>query len=156
MEVTVTIKKFWQILDKVHRDSTGRMTVKCRLLRNALRKLPASEIRSFDHHFGNCEAKPYTWDLWATAYIIGGGWSDDMFSDFRATLISCGRSIFERVTRSPGTVIDAGLTKKNAFYEGYQYVAGDIYEEKPETTCRYGPSHTRKSQKVGNGERKNL
>jgi hypothetical protein len=125
----MTKQEFWKIVDKVHRDSNGRMAVKCRLLRKALRKLSPSEIRSFDQNFGECEAKAYDWDVWAAAYVIAGWCSDDMFSDFRATLISCGQATFDRVTKSPTTLIETRLNKKNAFYEGYQYVAGDIFEE---------------------------
>jgi len=63
----MTKQEFWKIIDKVHRDSNGRMAVKCRLLRKALRKLSPSEIRSFDQNFGECEAKAYDWDVWAAA-----------------------------------------------------------------------------------------
>jgi hypothetical protein len=125
----MTIKKFWQIVNKVHRASKGNMSSKRRLLHKALRKLPAKEVRSFDEHFGQCEARSYTWKLWAAAYIIGGGCSDDMFSDFRAALISMGPKVFELVTKSPAALVDVPINKKNAFNEGYESVASDVYEE---------------------------
>jgi len=126
----MTNKKFWQIIDEVRRDSKGSMSAKRRLLRKQLRKLPAREVRSFDAHFGQCEAKAYTWELWAASYIIGGGCSDDMFSDFRATIISMGRDVFEQVTQSPEVLERLAVNKKNAFSgEGYESVASDVYEE---------------------------
>jgi hypothetical protein len=125
----MTVKKFWQIVEKVHRDSKGNMSAKRRLLHKELRRLSAKEVRPFDARFGDCEAKAYTWDLWAAAYIIAGGCSDDMFTDFRAALISMGREVFERVTKSPTALVDTKIDKKNAFNEGYGSVASDVYEE---------------------------
>jgi len=63
--------------------------------------LPLDEGRSFHRHFDEREDRAYTWELWAAAYIVGGGCSDDAFSDFRATLISMGRQTFERVIADP-------------------------------------------------------
>jgi hypothetical protein len=116
----MTIEQFWKIVGKVHRGSKGDMGAKCRLLRKELRKLTAKEVRSFGDRFGDCEAKAYAWELWAAAYIIGGGRSDDMFSDFRSTPISMGQETFERVVVSPAALIDTQLDADNAFYEGYQ------------------------------------
>ena len=64
----------------------------------------------------------------SAAYTIGGGCSDDVFSDFRATLLSMGRGRFERIVAWPAALIDAELDVDNAFYEGYQYMPSDVYE----------------------------
>ena len=125
----MTTDGFWKIVDRVHAASKGDMDAKCELLRKELRKLPAKEIRSFEEHFADCEARAYSWELWAAAYIIGGGCSDDMFMDFRATLISMGKATFERVVSSPGVLVDMDVSEENAFYEGYQYIAADVYED---------------------------
>jgi hypothetical protein len=125
----MTIQTFWEIVDRVHHASNGDMDSKCELLGDELRKLPADEVRSFDKHFGDCEYQAYTWELWAAAYIIGGGCSDDAFSDFRTTLISMGQETFARVVASPGVLVEWDLDEESAFYEGYQYVAPEIYEE---------------------------
>lgn len=87
----MTLDQFWNIVEKVHRDSGGAMDRKCELLDAALRQLSLDEVHSFHRHFNECEDRAYSWELWAAAYIIGGGCSDDAFSDFRATLISMGR-----------------------------------------------------------------
>ena len=136
----MTLEQFWKIVDKVHRASKGAMDAKCELLRKELRKLPAKEVRSFEEQFAECEARAYTWELWAAAYIIGGGCSDDMFMDFRATLISMGQSTFDRVVSSPATLASMDLNEDSAFYEGYQYVATDVYED---ITSKEMPVHSK-------------
>jgi hypothetical protein len=114
--------QFWNLVEKVHRDSDGDMDRKCELLGAELRRLPLEEVRSFHRHLDECEDRAYTWELWAAAYIIGGGCSDDSFSDFRATLISMGRETFERALADPQSLADMDYDAETAHYEGYQYV----------------------------------
>ena len=105
------------------------MDKKCELLDAELRQLPLDEIRSFRGHFDDCEGRAYNWELWAAAYIIGGGCSDDSFSDFRSTLISMGRQTFERALASPQTLADMDYNAEFAHYEGYQYVPSSVVRE---------------------------
>jgi hypothetical protein len=138
----MTLDQFWNIVEKVHRDSRGDMDKKCELLEAELRRLPVDELRSFRRHFDECEDRAYTWELWAAAYIIGGGCSDDAFSDFRATLISMGRQTFERALADPQSLGDMDYDAETAHYEGYQYVSTTVEEElgDGETSPRYAPA----------------
>jgi hypothetical protein len=118
----MTLDQFWNIVEKVHRASGGDMDKKCELLDAELRRLPLAEVHSFHGHFDECYDRAYTWELWGAAYIIGGGCSDDAFSDFRSTLISMGRHTFERALADPQSLADMDYDAEAAFYEGYQYV----------------------------------
>jgi hypothetical protein len=124
----MTADQFWEIVDDVHIASSGDMDAKRKLLNDKLSNLSTDEIQSFDDHFDGCMDTAYTWELWAAAYIIGGGCSDDAFSDFRATLISTGRSRFESVLATPDSLADLNPDPDNDFYEGYQYVAFTVYK----------------------------
>ncbi len=126
----MTIEQFWNIVDRVHRASPGNMMQKSLLLGDELRNLPAPEVKSFADHFDDCADRAYTWELWAAAYIIGGGCSDDAFSDFRSTLISQGKETFERVVAMPETLAEMEVDGESAFYEGYQYMALTVYRRK--------------------------
>ena len=126
----MTCENFWEIIEDVHRASAGDMEAKCELLRKKLRQLPSDEVRSFADWFSECNYRAYTWELWAAAYIIGGGCSDDSFWDFRSTLISMGRETFEAALADPQSLADRDYDANNSRYEGYQYVAGEIYREK--------------------------
>ena len=135
----MTLEQFWNIVEKVHRDSRGDMDKKCELLEAELRRLPLDEVRSFHRHFDECQDRAYSWELWAAAYIIGGGCSDDSFSDFRATLTSMGRQTFERALADPQSLADMDYDAETAHYEGYQYVPTTVEEELGggETSPRY-------------------
>ena len=127
----MNIDEFWQIIDAVHVSSTGDMDLKCKILKERLSRLDKKDLRDFIDHFDFADAQAYTWPLWGAAYVIHGGCSDDSFSDFRATLISQGREIYERALADPESLAELSLREKNDLcYEGYQYVKNDVSEEK--------------------------
>ena len=122
----MTHDQFWNLIEKVHLASGGDMEAKCELLDAELRQLPLNEVQSFQAHFNDCEDRAYSWDLWAAAYIIGGGCGDDGFSDFRATLISMGRETFERALADPQSLADMDYDAEEAQFEGFQYVPSTV------------------------------
>ncbi len=122
----MTLDQFWNIVEEVHDASGGDMDKKCELLDTKLRHLSLDGVRSFHAHFYECLDRAYSWELWAAAYIIGGGCSDDSFSDFRSTLISMGREIFERTLADPQSLADLDYDADVADYEGYQYVPTQV------------------------------
>jgi hypothetical protein len=118
----MTLDDFWNIIAKVQKASGGDFEKKCEFLDTELRRLPLPEVLSFDAHFTECLDRAYTWELWAAAYIMGGGCSDDGFWDFRSTLISMGRETFERALADPETLVDVAIEGDHWQCEGFQYV----------------------------------
>lgn len=53
------------------------------------------------------QAESYTGDLWAAAYIINGGCSDDWFEYFRSWLVAQGETVYTNALRAPETLQDA-------------------------------------------------
>jgi hypothetical protein len=51
-------------------------------------------------------ADSYRAPLWAAAYLINGGCSDDGFDYFRGWLIAQGRAVFERAVADPDALAD--------------------------------------------------
>jgi len=144
----MTTDEFWAIVERVHLGSGGDMDRKCELLGQSLRELPAGEIQSFDGHFSACYYGAYTQDLWGAAYIICGGCSDDKFTDFRSTLISMGRAIFERAMADPESLAEQNIDGESAAYEGYQYVAYRVYEEKTGVAVPPDKPHPKRTRGV--------
>lgn len=122
--------EFWQIIDSVNSGSGGDMDRKCELLGNRLTQLNEQELMDFVDHFDAADAAAYTWPLWGAAYVMNGGCSDDSFSDFRATLISHGRKIYEMALSDPESLADLDLSDvEDICYEGFQYVKNDVAEK---------------------------
>lgn len=119
----MTSNLFWNLIEKIHRDSRGDMDKKCTLLETELRRLPLEEVVSFGAHFDAFHDRAYSWELWAAAYIINGGCSDDSFSDFRSTLISMGRQAYEAALADPESLAAIDYDDGEACYEGFEYAA---------------------------------
>ena len=126
----MTPDDFWNLVDRVHTTSGGDMEKKCELLKKELKRLPVPEIRSFQNHFDDAMDAAYRWDLWGAAFVINGGCSDDGFTDFRATLISMGRTIYQNALTSPESLADLEVEEgEDLVFEGFQYVPTTALEE---------------------------
>lgn len=74
--------------------------------------------------------------MWAAAYLIGGGCSDDSFIDFRAGLIAQGRDWYHTVLASPDSLashpaVTAAVRRpwdNPLFYELVNYAASYAFE----------------------------
>ena len=127
----MSVDEFWDIVDRVHAASGGDMDRKCDLLRTELLRLPMEELKAFAEHFRTLYFDAYSWDLWGAAVIMDGGCSDDSFMDFRTTLISMGRKVYERALADAESLVEVDFTHPT--YEGYGYVDEEVYEERMKT-----------------------
>ncbi|CND73683.1 Uncharacterised protein [Mycobacterium tuberculosis] len=134
--------EFWGLVDAARRDEgpfaealTARLTT-----------LPAERILQFQECYEAVDRRVYRWDVWAAAYLIGGGCSDDSFSDFRAGLIALGREWFEQVAQAPDSLAGHPLVIESAakhdhdliFYEEAGYTADQAFEQVTNTgTCEF-------------------
>lgn len=67
---------------------------------------PHEEIVAAQQILWDLMADSYRSPLWAAAYLINGGCSDDGFEYFRGWLISQGRDVFERIGAEPDGLAD--------------------------------------------------
>ncbi|MFD7027199.1 DUF4240 domain-containing protein [Streptomyces sp. NPDC059917] len=72
-----------------------------------LARLPPADIARAQQVLWDLLAQSYRSPLWAAAYLINGGCSDDGFDYFRGWLITRGRAAFERALADPDSL--AGL-----------------------------------------------
>lgn len=127
--LTVKIDTFWNLIHTAKENSGTDMDQRCENLGAELRKCSRDNIIAFSHHFSALLEQAYTWDLWGAAYRLQGGCGDDSFWDFRSSLISMGREIFEQTVNNPDSL--ASLSEQDAeclYFEGFQYVDSEIYE----------------------------
>lgn len=130
----MTEKEFWSLIDSINKGAGGDNEAKQALLKKKLEAMDAASVAAFDNHLRDMMDKAYRWPLWAAAYIIDGGCSDDAFVDFRSTLIFMGRKIFEGACASPDSLaeLDDDVLEE-MFHEGLLYVAPEVYEAKAES-----------------------
>lgn len=132
--------QFWKIIEmsrekarKRKRDRTQDfIDVHEQTLAAELRNFSPDDIIEFDDRFAYFQRVAYRWDLWAAAYWLRGGCSDDAFTDFRSCLISLGKDLFFQVLKDPDSLADI-VDRPDMPYlgsEGFQYIASRVYKEK--------------------------
>lgn len=143
------VDQFWKIIEDSRggasaSDPNGNMDRQIAQLTAHLASLPSNDVADFDRHFVNCMATAYRWDLWAAAYIINGGCSDDGFIDFRSWLISMGRTVFEASLGDVESLVNFAKdpTVEDCSFEEFQYVAGRVYGEPIDHEIDYPPEPT--------------
>ena len=120
----MTIDTFWELLEGL--DSAQAVDE----LATRLEKLSAEEIIDFDAHFIRAFRHAYDWRLWAAAYLIEGGCSDDGFMDFRYGLLSRGRRVFELALSDPDSLPELLGEEDFVSNEEFGYVATRVFEAK--------------------------
>jgi len=117
------------------------MEKKCAALSGEIAKLTHPDAAGFAQIFDSMMDRAYSWPLWGAAYVINGGCSDDSFSDFRASLISRGRTAFDRALNDPDSLADEDLDEGTWFFEGYQYAVTDAVKAVTGATPPRAQSH---------------
>lgn len=124
----MTIDEFWRMIKIANEQSQGDMDRKCELIQATVASLEPEAAIAFSNHFNESMNRAYSWSLWGAAYVVNGGCGDDSFSDFRASLISMGREVFESAVSAPDSLADESFDEEAWFYEGYQYAVNEGVE----------------------------
>lgn len=127
--------EFWDTVSAARARTTDELTF-AEALADLLTHRSLSEILAYRVHFDTLRDALYRWDIWAAAYLIGGGCSDDSFIDFRSGVIAQGRDWYERVAADPDSLADhpgvlaaaADSADDALFDEDTTYAPGDAYE----------------------------
>lgn len=120
--------QFWGLIDATRLGVEEDPDAHIEALTAALAALPESEILQFHRIFSELWSRAYTWDLWAAASIIGGGCSDDGFTDFRGWLVSRGREVYEDALANPESL--AEVVDDECQIQGYLEAAGQAWARK--------------------------
>ena len=139
-------RQFWQLIEKSKAESEGDCDRQAGALTVLLLELPATAILAFDRLFYRYMDQAYRNDLWAAAYIINGGCSDDGFEYFLMWLIGQGEAVYTAALRDPESLL--AVVKPHGEggpYFGYEceplgYLANHAYEQK---TGSMMPRHLR-------------
>lgn len=131
------IDAFWHVVEAAQAGATSTGEPFDEVLVNQLADRPRHEILEYAERFDELHDALYRWDVWAAAYLIGGGCSDDSFMDFRAGVIAMGRQWYQRVATDPDSLAghpdvvqatDVQGRSEVLFYEDVNYAASGAFE----------------------------
>jgi hypothetical protein len=97
------LKLFWDLVNWSLRPTKDEQQV---ALRDELKKLPPNDILDFALRYDEREGAAYKGDIWAAAYLIQGGCSDDGFIDFLNWLVGLGSKVYDAALANPDTLAD--------------------------------------------------
>ena len=121
-------EQFWGLIGRTRRESNGDYESQLELITECLLQLSQAEIVHFQNTLRVLMAEAYDWKLWAAAYIINQGCSDDCFEDFRGWLISHGEQTYKTALRNPDVLAEL-IEDDGDTWEGLLYCAPDAYRE---------------------------
>ena len=121
-------ENFWLLIEKSKVDADD-CTDQADNLSQLLSDLESAEIISFSEHFNQKLIDAFRWDLWAIAYIVNGGASDDGFLYFRGWLLAQGKDYFEAALAHPESAANNAIVGEFNECEDILYVARQAYEE---------------------------
>lgn len=96
----IDLDEFWAIMERTPTPED---------LHAQLSSLSEDGLAAFERQYDAAFYGSYDWGLWAAAYVIDGGCSDDGFDYFRAYLISLGREVFTAALADPDCLADEQL-----------------------------------------------
>jgi hypothetical protein len=100
-------KDVWRLVEQARADTgggdadavAGRMTA-------LLAQREPTEIVAFAQPLWDLLVASYRADLWAAAYVINGGSSDDGFDYFRGWLLAQGQAVYDQALTDPDSLAD--------------------------------------------------
>jgi hypothetical protein len=130
----VDISTFWDIIETA-RASARPGNPFHEALADLLATRTRQEILDYQEKFDQVHQVLYRWDVWAAAYLIAGGCSDDSFIDFRAGLIAQGRDWYQKAAASPDSLAGHPAVAATVhrpwdnplFYEEVNYAASNAF-----------------------------
>lgn len=119
---------FWRLVEASRAACTPELSNQPEILQLRLEQLSPEEIRDFESIFRRLYNQAYRRDLWAAAFIIEGGCSDDGFMDFRGGLIGLGREAYYAALANPESLAEQPTRGVDFSQEDMLYVASRAYE----------------------------
>lgn len=151
--LTLDDSAFWDIIGGVRRTAKGNLSRMVSAQRRVLSKLSADDLIGFEQAFNRQLDRAYLWDLWAAAYLMQGGCSDDGFFYFRGWLVTQGQAVYTAAVTVPDSLADLAdpeddeaEERRDEVGEEFLYVARQTYEK---LTGREMPAGELKSNLVG-------
>jgi hypothetical protein len=124
--------EFWALIDATREAADGDPDEQADLLVERLTRLDPDSVTDFARHFESRYNRASQWDLWAAAWILLDGVSDDAFDAFRCWLIAQGREVFEGAAHnadSLATLLEGFDEELDGDAEYVGYAADEAYEQ---------------------------
>jgi len=124
--------RYWNLIESSLRESGGDQEHQIAIIHRRLMALPLDDLRQLGTIHRCLIAEAMTWPLWAAAYTMTNGRSDDGFWDFRGWLVSRGRETYEAALADPDSLADVvAVGEENSTgFEDFLYIFDSVHVER--------------------------
>lgn len=122
-------EKFWALIDKA-RGSVSSWEDMAAPLTDELAQLDKKDILRWYQILSLYQKLSYKNKLWAAAYVINGGCSDDGFDYFRGWLTAQGKEVFLNALKNPDSLANTDICEDDVTFEYILYAAYHAYCKK--------------------------
>jgi hypothetical protein len=136
----MNIADFWQIIDKARTSADSWEDMHDPLVA-LLAELETADLMLWKQVFDEYQRLSYKDKLWAAAYVINGGCSDDGFDYFRGWLTAQGKKIFLNALADPESLADVESCTEGVEYEDILGAASDAFFQKYGLSRDYNVFH---------------
>jgi len=123
--VVMRTDDFWAVIDRATADRPGSPGEVAKRAIAELATRDPEEIVAWGRHLDKVMVASGKEDLWAAAYLINGGCSDEGFDNFRGWLIAHGREVLARSVREPDSLSEMPAVQQAAI-NGAVFEAGEV------------------------------
>jgi hypothetical protein len=109
--------EFWQLIQDSYQEANWETDKQMEILINKLAIYSEEEILKFQNIYDIYAEKSYKTKLWAAAYVMNGGCSDDGFDYFRGWLISRGKEPYLNSLIDPDSIADLDMPYDDEYFE---------------------------------------
>ncbi len=121
--------RFWAMIGESRADAHS-LSDQMQALSDLLEGLEPDALMEFQRWLEDRVSDAYRWDLWAVAFIVNGGCSDDGFYYFEGWLIAQGREYYESALAAPERAADRIEPGEYAECEEIFLIAPRMYQAK--------------------------
>jgi hypothetical protein len=123
--VVMRTDDFWAVIDRATADRPGSPGEVAKRAIAELATRDPEEIVAWGRHLDKVMVASGKEDLWAAAYLINGGCSDEGFDSFRGWLVAHGREVLARSVREPDSLAELPAVREAAM-NGAVFEAGEV------------------------------
>lgn len=123
------INKFWELIDTAREESGGWEEMFLPLVER-LSGLEVRDIMMWFQIFQEYQQLSYKQKLWAAAYVINGGCSDDGFDYFRGWLTAQGKEVFMAALKDPDSLAEVDSCEEEVAFEEMLSIGASAYFNK--------------------------
>ncbi|WP_157082472.1 DUF4240 domain-containing protein [Methanobrevibacter cuticularis] len=115
--------EFWNLIQEAYKEADWATDKQMEILIDRLSKYTQEEILKFGKIYEIYAKESYKKKLWAAAYVMNGGCSDDCFDYFRGWLISRGEEPYLNALLDPDFLADLDIPYDDEYFENEQMLS---------------------------------